>query len=174
MLSCCVQYHRSASSRISYRTAFVIMASSSTSRDEPVSMGQIIEEQERLREEAAEAIPFTFSSCTWGITEEFDRQPIYGCLSCRPPTCSSSSDASSTSRAGICAGCSVACHSDCELVELFTRRDFVCDCGSTRLSKRGCNLTLRKNEKPNEGNRYDKNFDGVFCSCGIRYDPETE
>lgn len=83
-------------------------------------------------------------------------------------------------RAGICAGCSVACHGDCELVELFSRRNFVCDCGTTRLSGdnkgkgRKCSLTLRENEKPSEENRYDRNFDGVFCECEIEYDPETE
>jgi E3 ubiquitin-protein ligase UBR7 len=153
----------------------------SAPRDETLSMDQVIEEQERLREEAAEAIPFTFESCTWGSTEEFDRQPIYSCLSCRSSTSTSTTSSSSTenldassTRAGICAGCSVACHSDCELVELFTRRNFTCDCGSTRLSSRQCNLTLRKNDKSNEGNKYDNNFDGIFCSCRIRYDPETE
>lgn len=137
-----------------------------------LSLGEIIANQERLEEEAAEAIPFSFSNCTYEPPINETRQPVYSCLSCRGDDGESGSGAGL--RAGICAGCSVACHGDCELVELFTRRNFTCDCGTDRIPKRKCTITLRENEAADRGNRYDDNFDGVFCSCRIRYDPETE
>lgn len=37
--------------------------------------------------------------------------------------------------AGICATCSITCHSEHEQVELFSRRHFQCDCGTTRLGE---------------------------------------
>lgn len=149
-----------------------------------MSMNEVMAEQERLREEAAEAIPFSFSSCTYAGIDE-DRQPIYSCLSCRPSTSKSQDvpgSAAATefnendpeSRAGICAACSVSCHGDCELVELFTRRNFTCDCGTSKLESRKCTLTLRQGESPSSENKYDGNFDGIFCTCKTRYDPETE
>lgn len=132
-----------------------------------VSIAEFLEAQTQLEEEAAEAIPFAFSSCTFPNLAE-SRQPIFSCLTCRPQPLKAED------RAGICAGCSVSCHGDCELVELFFRRNMTCDCGTSRLPTRKCAITLRNNESPSSENHYDKNYDGIFCSCNIRYDPETE
>ncbi|WFD23264.1 RING-type E3 ubiquitin transferase [Malassezia equina] len=91
----------------------------------------------------------------------------------------------------------VACHSDHELVELFHRHHFRCDCGTPNLYRdrqetrmmrqtgfpddaRPC--TLRKATKnrgwdePNDENSYTHNFHGAFCYCerGKHYDPVTE
>lgn len=52
------------------------------------------------------------------------RQPVFSCLTCKE---------SSGQPAGICATCSITCHSEHEQVELFSRRNFQCDCGTTRL-----------------------------------------
>lgn len=132
-----------------------------------LSMDEVMVKQERLREEAAEAIPFSFSTCTYGSLED-TRQSVYSCLSCRPHPFSPAE------RAGICAACSVSCHGDCELVELFTRRNFTCDCGTERLPLRKCTLTLRERDKAALNNIYDDGFDGIFCSCKTQYDPEKE
>ena len=70
-------------------------------------------------------------------------------------------------------------------MELFTKRDFVCDCGTTRLANSGtpCNLRInaatgRKGdvtgEEARQGNKYDQNYQGKFCGCGEEYDPERE
>ena len=137
--------------------------------EESLSLPDVLASQAALEAEAREAIPFSFTTCTYSLASIEDRQPLYSCLSCRPTP---------DARLAVCAGCSVACHADCELVELFSRRDFVCDCGTTRVGKgKGkarCTLTLREGDPPDAGNRYDRNFDGVFCVCGVRYDPETE
>lgn len=66
-----------------------------------------------------------------------------------------------------------------ELVELFSRRDFVCDCGTSRLGpEASCTLSGRTpaTSKPHADNKYDHTFVGEFCICekGKTYDPATE
>ncbi|KAI5474663.1 E3 ubiquitin-protein ligase UBR7 [Pseudohyphozyma bogoriensis] len=62
-----------------------------------------------------------------------------------------------------------------QAVELFTRRDFKCDCGTERMGAGSkCSLSGRDDERRNGGNKYSKNFQGVFCICGVPYDPHTE
>lgn len=138
-----------------------------------LSFPDILAHQEHLEQEAREAVPFTFTHCTYSLPStssdaHFDRQAIYACLSCR----------SESSGNGVCAACSVACHGGCDLVELFSRRDFVCDCGTSRIDsangKGKCTITLREGDTPCSSNQYDDNYEGIFCECKIRYDPETE
>lgn len=52
------------------------------------------------------------------------RQPVFSCLTCTQQ---------SGQKAGICATCSITCHAEHDQVELFSRRNFQCDCGTTRL-----------------------------------------
>jgi E3 ubiquitin-protein ligase UBR7 len=109
------------------------------------------------------------------------RQSLFSCLTCNPPPASSSDP---YSPAGVCYSCSISCHGEHTLVELFSRRDFVCDCGTTRLPS-SCPCTLRLNEatgakggvhseKPAQGNRYNQNFRNRFCGCGEDYDAHQE
>ncbi|ANB14418.1 hypothetical protein AWJ20_2006 [Sugiyamaella lignohabitans] len=96
------------------------------------------------------------------------RQQLFACLTCR---------AKDKQDNGICYSCSIQCHSNHELVELFARRGFSCDCGTTRMASFGaCNL--RKNfdglDTPEETNKYNHNFSGRFCSCDQVYDPSSE
>lgn len=83
---------------------------------------------------------------------------------------------------GVCYACSISCHADHELVELWPRREFTCDCttipASAGSSKTICTLNGRHRavDPPNDGNRYMRNFRGEFCRCpsGLRYDPLNE
>ncbi|PWZ00218.1 hypothetical protein BCV70DRAFT_200367 [Testicularia cyperi] len=143
----------------------------------------LIAQQQRLEVQANEAIPFAFDTCTH--SKGYIRQPIYACKTC--------------GGGGVCAGCSVSCHSEHELVELFNKRKFRCDCGTPNLfkdtPKNGCagqtaikgELAYPDNAKPcslrtpgfdpqNDANRYNHNFVGSFCYCerGKTYDPEKE
>jgi E3 ubiquitin-protein ligase UBR7 len=67
------------------------------------------------------------------------------------------------------------------LVELFNKRNFVCDCGTTRLPS-PCTLredpkTGRKGVQSQEaapGNKYNHNFRNQFCGCGEQYDAHQE
>ena len=143
----------------------------------------LIAQQSRLEAQANEAIPFQFDTCTY--ERGHIRQPVYACKTC--------------GGGGVCAGCSVSCHAEHELVELFNKRKFRCDCGTPNLYRqrepnhaaRHTRLTEQleypKDAKPcslrkpgfspqNDANAYNHNFDGEFCYCerGKTYDPEKE
>lgn len=106
------------------------------------------------------------------------RQNVFACLTCNPPPSSSSSD---WTPAGVCYACSVQCHGEHELVEIFQKRNFTCDCGTTRIPATSP-CTLRTNtetntrggvhsEEPDANNKYNQNFRNRFCGCECDYDP---
>lgn len=89
------------------------------------------------------------------------RQALYACLSCLKDG----------EIAGMCLACSDQCHADCDLIELYTKRNFRCDCGTGKYH-RACQLDQNKTE-PNDKNTYDHNFQGKYCSCSRPYpDPD--
>lgn len=67
------------------------------------------------------------------------------------------------------------------MVEIFTKRNFTCDCGTTRLpSTSPCTLRINPvtntkggvhSEEPDVNNKYNQNFKNRFCSCECDYDP---
>ncbi|KAJ3158925.1 hypothetical protein HDU86_002094 [Geranomyces michiganensis] len=69
------------------------------------------------------------------------------------------------------------CHTSCaDVVELFYKRHFRCDCGTARLPNK-CTLTsplLKIPEEQNTENAYGPNFRGEFCFCRTLYNPDTE
>lgn len=69
-------------------------------------------------------------------------------------------------------------------MELFNKRNFICDCGTTRIPET-TPCTLRVNpqtgqkgavisEEPANSNRYNHNFQNKFCGCGQDYDAHAE
>ncbi|KAI6802450.1 zf-UBR-domain-containing protein [Hortaea werneckii] len=139
-----------------------------------------IASQLRLEADAREALPYQFDTCTRPLGPL--RQSVFACLTCTPPPASKYQQ---FKPAGLCYSCSISCHGEHNLVELFTKRDFECDCGTTRLSSSGTPCSLRQNpstgskggvtdEEPRKENRYNQNYEGRFCGCGDEYDPEKE
>ncbi|KAF2487096.1 putative zinc finger in N-recognin-domain-containing protein [Neohortaea acidophila] len=139
-----------------------------------------IASQLSLEADAREALPYQFDTCTKPLGPL--RQSVYACLTCTPPPASPHQQ---FTPAGVCYSCSISCHGEHTLVELFSKRDFVCDCGTTRIENSGTPCSLRHNvetgrkggvvkEKAREGNQYNQNFQGKFCACGDEYDPEME
>merc|ERR1719309_573317 len=61
------------------------------------------------------------------------RQPLYACNTCSVPA------SPDFQAAGVCLACSYHCHEGHNLVELYTKRDFRCDCGTLRLPSK-CKL----------------------------------
>lgn len=122
---------------------------------EPLSA--ILASQERLINEAAEALPHQFNVCTY--SSGYLRQAVYLCLTC-------------AATRGICSACSIACHTDHEQVELFPKRHFRCDC-PTEAIQHPCTLH-RTCEEENSENFYGQNFQGIFCRCGRSYDAKQE
>ncbi|KAI9866202.1 MAG: hypothetical protein M1813_001763 [Trichoglossum hirsutum] len=145
---------------------------------EPQTAAEYINSQLLLEEEAREALPYAFDTCTQPLGPL--RQSLFSCLTCNPPPTSPSEPYNA---AGICYSCSISCHGEHTLVELFSKRRFVCDCGTTRLpSTSPCKLRIDPktgtkgvhSEVPEEGNHYDHNFRNRFCGCEIEYNAYAE
>lgn len=106
------------------------------------------------------------------------RQNVFACLTCSPPPTSASD---SWTPAGVCYACSVQCHGEHNLVEIFQKRNFTCDCGTKRIpSTSPCSLRTNvetntrggvHSEEPDVNNKYNQNFKNRFCGCECDYDP---
>lgn len=134
--------------------------------NENITAQQYIDSQLQLEQDARELMPWDPNHCTHH--DEPVWQQVFACLTCKEKNKQSN---------GICYSCSIQCHSTHNLVELFTKRNFSCDCGTTRMSSfGGCNL--RKNfdklDEPSKTNRYGHNFEGRFCWCDSVYNAQTE
>ncbi|CZT41443.1 related to metaphase-anaphase transition protein (Mlo2) [Rhynchosporium secalis] len=140
---------------------------------------EFINSQLQLEADAREALPYKFEKCTNPIGKL--RQQIFSCLTCNPiPTDLSDS----YTAAGVCYSCSISCHGEHILVELFNKRDFVCDCGTTRLPATShCALRVNSetntkggvhSEKPAPDNKYNQNFRNRFCGCECDYDAHAQ
>lgn len=141
-----------------------------------ITLPSLLDEQDRLAEQAMEIMPYSFDTCTH--SKGYLRQSIWSCLEC--------------GEKGVCYGCSISCHAgetatesahpEHELVELWTKRSFQCDCPTECMalpegsSKRRCCLNPPETQPQplNEKNRYSHNFAGKFCRCGRDYDPLSE
>ncbi|KAH6783427.1 PHD finger protein-like protein [Perilla frutescens var. hirtella] len=91
------------------------------------------------------------------------RQAIFSCLTCTP-----------AENAGICTACCLSCHEGHEIVELWTKRNFRCDCGNSKFGEFFCKLLASKDAE-NSNNAYNHNFKGTYCTCNLPYpDPSAE
>eukprot|EP00698_Gefionella_okellyi_P022383 TRINITY_DN7410_c0_g1_i1.p1 TRINITY_DN7410_c0_g1~~TRINITY_DN7410_c0_g1_i1.p1 ORF type:complete len:376 (-),score=102.49 TRINITY_DN7410_c0_g1_i1:80-1207(-) len=97
------------------------------------------------------------------------RQSLFACRTCN--------EASGTHTFGFCAGCSVRCHNDHDIYELWEKRDFRCDCG-TAAAPASClcdfDPEATKKELRNTKNRYNHNFNGRYCWCDKEHDEENQ
>ncbi|KAK6514182.1 hypothetical protein TWF506_008592 [Arthrobotrys conoides] len=122
-----------------------------------------IDAQRQLEIEAREILPYSFDACTKPLGPL--RQLIFACMKCT---------SNGSSPAGICYSCSISCHgSHGELVELFSKRNFECDCGTTRMPGSCCNLRKIQEDIPAQANSYNQNFRNLFCQSE-RYEAESE
>lgn len=91
------------------------------------------------------------------------RQAIFSCLTCTPE-----------GNAGFCTACSLSCHEGHEIIELWTKRNFRCDCGNSKFGNFICKLQPGKDIE-NVENMYNHNFKGTYCTCDRPYpDPSVE
>lgn len=97
------------------------------------------------------------------------RQALYACMTCMPE-----SRVNEDKRIGVCLACSYQCHEGHDLIELYTKRNFRCDCGGKRMSEFRCKLDPLKLDA-NDLNQYNQNFIGLYCTCKRPYpDPEDD
>ncbi|GAA5848064.1 hypothetical protein JCM9279_007438 [Rhodotorula babjevae] len=130
------------------------------SSDDQFTADDLLGAQDALEAEARETLPYRFDQCTYDLG--YIKQPLWACRTCLGDR-------------AVCAACSIACHASHELVELFNRRSYRCDCGTAAMGAGSCcSISGRDDADPNTLNRIDDNFRGKFCYCGKPYDPHTE
>ncbi|KAF4973279.1 hypothetical protein FZEAL_9378, partial [Fusarium zealandicum] len=144
--------------------------------NESQTAADFIRSQEALEADAREALPYSIETCT-NILGPL-RQAVFACLTCTPPPTNPSDD---WTPAGVCYACSVQCHGEHNLVEIFQKRNFTCDCGTKRIpSTSPCTLRLNEttntrggvhSQEPDVNNKYNHNFRNRFCGCECDYDP---
>ncbi|XP_038715255.1 putative E3 ubiquitin-protein ligase UBR7 isoform X1 [Tripterygium wilfordii] len=99
--------------------------------------------------------------CTYAMGY-MKRQAIFSCMTCTPD-----------GNAGMCTACSLSCHDGHEIVELWTKRRFRCDCGNSKFGEFSCKLFANKDVE-NAHNSYNHNFKGLYCTCDRPYpDPDV-
>ncbi|PAV74874.1 hypothetical protein WR25_04022 isoform B [Diploscapter pachys] len=116
--------------------------------DEVITWSELVKEEEDEKEKDA-ALQVNIGY--------LPRQTLFICLTCTP----------SPQQAGICLGCSENCHEGHELVELYTKRKFCCDCGNSKFTAK-CKLFEEK-QPENQLNAYNHNYVGLFCHCNQPY-----
>ncbi|CAI5440403.1 unnamed protein product [Caenorhabditis angaria] len=128
--------------------------------DPIVTLGEVMEDMKR-HNETAEILFGAQDETVCTYPEGYKpRQTLFSCLTCTPPP----------KTAGICYGCSLNCHADHDLVELYTKRSFKCDCGNSKFPNK-CTLYEEKSAE-NEFNVYNHNYSGKFCICDDTYPSE--
>ncbi|XP_033735374.1 putative E3 ubiquitin-protein ligase UBR7 [Pecten maximus] len=136
----------------------------STSNDSEtscVSMVDVLREEEELEADATAVLGDSdIHNCTYPAGY-IPRQALYSCLTCN-------------GQAGVCLACSYECHEGHDLCELYTKRNFRCDCGNDKFPNNKCKLYPTK-DAFNAQNTYNQNFKGLYCVCTRPYpDPEDE
>ncbi|XP_077780656.1 putative E3 ubiquitin-protein ligase UBR7 isoform X1 [Podarcis muralis] len=136
------------------------------SAEEPVvSLAEVLAESEELEKEARAVLGGSdHERCSYS-QGAVKRQALYACSTCTPP---------GEEPAGICLACSYECHGTHKLFELYTKRNFRCDCGNSKFKNLQCKL-LPEKAMVNPANKYNDNFFGLYCVCKRPYpDPDDE
>ncbi|XP_078001255.1 putative E3 ubiquitin-protein ligase UBR7 [Glandiceps talaboti] len=128
-------------------------------------MLDVLEEDQELEEEANAVLGGSDEKyCTYG-QGTVGRQALYACTTCI---------IADMQPAGICLACSYDCHEGHDLVEMYTKRNFRCDCGNSRFPNLICKFYANKSAV-NASNKYNHNFKGLYCTCQRPYpDPEDD
>ncbi|KAF4102638.1 putative E3 ubiquitin-protein ligase UBR7 isoform X2 [Onychostoma macrolepis] len=92
------------------------------------------------------------------------RQAVFACNTCVP---------AGMEPAGVCLACANTCHDGHDICELYTKRNFRCDCGNEKFHGFKCKLHTDK-ERQNVKNSYNHNYFGRYCSCDRPYPDEDD
>lgn len=128
-----------------------------------VTLGEYLEEVEERELEADLVLGGDEGrECTYN-KGYMKRQAIFSCITCTPD-----------GNAGVCTACSLSCHDGHQIVELWTKRNFRCDCGNSKFNEFYCKIFPSKDIE-NVENSYNHNFKGLYCTCARPYpDPDAE
>ncbi|CAI5736012.1 unnamed protein product [Hyaloperonospora brassicae] len=135
--------------------------------EEIVTLSDVLKHNEHMTE-TADAVLGDASDTNCSYPMGYIRQAVYACMTCTPESLEKPE-----TRAGVCLACTYNCHHDHELVELYTKRMFRCDCGNDKFpTTMSCKLEAEK-APTNQRNTYSQNYGGVYCNCHRPYpDPE--
>lgn len=135
--------------------------------EEVVTLSDVLKHNEQMTE-TADAVLGDASDTHCSYPMGYIRQAVYACMTCTPDALEKPE-----TRAGVCLACTYNCHQDHELVELYTKRSFRCDCGNKKFPKSNpCKLEADK-AATNPRNTYSQNYGGLYCNCHRPYpDPE--
>ncbi|KAJ7990746.1 hypothetical protein DPEC_G00290110 [Dallia pectoralis] len=133
----------------------------SAGEERTVTMQDILEDEE-LHEAYAVLAGSDPDKCSYpqGYVK---RQAVFACKTCTP---------SGMEPAGLCLACTNHCHDEHDIYELYTKRNFRCDCGNDKFGEFNCLLNPDK-DRQNIKNLYNHNFHGCYCACDRPY-PDTE
>lgn len=92
------------------------------------------------------------------------RQAVFACKTCTQ---------AGMEPAGVCLACANNCHDGHEIFELYTKRNFRCDCGNQKFNDFTCKLCPGK-DALNVRNVYNHNYFGRYCSCERPYPDEDD
>jgi len=136
--------------------------------EEPVlTLTQYLRKQREDERKAAKLFPGDHDTCSYPFG--YCKQAVYICMTCKPLQDLTDED----SLAGLCYSCSISCHTDHDVRELFNKRHFCCDCGNSKFGGFECTLCPKK-DAVNIENKYNQNYKNIFCYCEQDYNPETE
>ncbi|ETM52564.1 hypothetical protein L914_03858 [Phytophthora nicotianae] len=135
--------------------------------EEVMTLSDVLKHNEQMTE-TADAVLGDASDTHCSYPMGYMRQAVYACMTCTPDALEKPE-----TRAGVCLACTYNCHQDHELVELYTKRSFRCDCGNEKFPKSNpCKLEADK-APTNPRNTYSQNYGGLYCNCHRPYpDPE--
>ncbi|XP_028826745.1 putative E3 ubiquitin-protein ligase UBR7 [Denticeps clupeoides] len=117
-----------------------------------------LENEDELREAFSVLVGSDPDHCSYS-QGYVKRQAVFACSTCTP---------TGSDPAGVCLACANTCHDGHHIFELYTKRNFRCDCGNKRFGSFKCTLVPDK-DLENPKNCYNHNFFGRYCSCDRMY-----
>eukprot|EP01102_Stenamoeba_stenopodia_P022623 TRINITY_DN9510_c0_g1_i1.p1 TRINITY_DN9510_c0_g1~~TRINITY_DN9510_c0_g1_i1.p1 ORF type:complete len:414 (+),score=103.14 TRINITY_DN9510_c0_g1_i1:102-1343(+) len=123
--------------------------------DDILTMTDVLEEQQAVELRASEVPGGDLTRCTYADGYA-TKQSILVCLTCFEET---------KEMAGVCFGCAEKCHATHNVTAIWTRRNFRCDCGNSKFPKETPCCFEPNKESTNSKNKYNHNFEGLFCYC---------
>ncbi|XP_035465252.2 putative E3 ubiquitin-protein ligase UBR7 [Scophthalmus maximus] len=125
---------------------------------EEAELGDIVDNEEELEQALCVLAGSDPENCSYS-RGYVKRQAVFACNTCTP---------GAAEPAGICLACANKCHDGHDIFELYTKRNFRCDCGNSKFRDFQCQLNTAKDEE-NIRNHYNHNFSGFYCTCDRPY-----
>ncbi|XP_017546355.1 putative E3 ubiquitin-protein ligase UBR7 isoform X1 [Pygocentrus nattereri] len=122
-----------------------------------------VAEDEELREALAVLAGSDPNQCSY-LQGYVKRQAVFACSTCT---------SEGMEPTGVCLACANHCHDGHDIFELYTKRNFRCDCGNRKFGSFKCKLSPEKDGQ-NSKNLYNHNYFGRYCSCDRPYPDDDD